>query len=104
MSAPMPITIHTPRQPDRPSRNAAEEGEPTSIPIGHTQAPPMKCTVARMRPRMRLGRIFAGISESERLLAAEAEPGDEAAATSNITVGASAPRIVNTPNTSRLNW
>jgi len=27
----------------------------SAVPIGHTQAPPMKCTMARMRPRMRLG-------------------------------------------------
>ena len=27
----------------------------SAVPIGHTQAPPMKCTIARMRPRMRLG-------------------------------------------------
>ena len=49
-----------------------------SVEIGHTQAPPMKWTIARMRPRMRLGRIFAGIGEGERLLAAEAKAGDEA--------------------------
>ena len=46
----MPITIHTPRQPIE-SRKARVNSEA----IGHTQAPPMKCTIARMRPRMRLG-------------------------------------------------
>ena len=51
-----------------------------------------------------LRRIFAGIGEGERLLAAETEAGDEAAAMSQNTLGASAPRIVNTPNSSRLNW
>ena len=37
MSAPMPITIHTPRHPIE-SRNASVN----SAAIGHTQAPPMK--------------------------------------------------------------
>ena len=27
----------------------------SAVPIGHTQAPPMKCTMARMRPRISLG-------------------------------------------------
>ena len=26
-----------------------------AVPIGHTQAPPMKCTIARTRPRISLG-------------------------------------------------
>ena len=63
----------------------------------------MKCTMRQDAAADALGRIFAGIGEGERLLGAEAEAGDEAAATSQVTVGASAPRMVKTPNSSRLN-
>ena len=61
-----------------PATHAGEHST-SAVPIGHTQAPPMKCTIARMRPRMRFRRIFAGIGEGERLLGAETDAGDEAA-------------------------
>ena len=44
------FTIHTPRQPIESRKNSVN-----SEAIGHTQAPPMKCTIARMRPRIALG-------------------------------------------------
>ena len=46
----MPMTIHTPRQPIESRKNSVN-----SDAIGHTQAPPMKCTMARMRPRIAFG-------------------------------------------------
>ena len=46
----MPITIQTPRQPIESRKNSVNREA-----IGHTHAPPMKCTIARMRPRMAFG-------------------------------------------------
>ena len=50
-----------------------------------------------------LGRVFAGIGEGERLFGAETDAGNEAAATSSVTLGANAPRMVKMPNNRRLN-
>ncbi len=70
----MPITIQTPRQPigvperegeqrsDRPHAGAADEVHDRQDAAADA-----------------LGRIFAGIGEGERLLGADADPGDEAA-------------------------
>ena len=100
ISAPMPITIQTPRQPieiaevqreqrgDRPDAGAADEMHDRQDAAAD-----------------RLRRIFAGVGERERLLGAEADAGDEARRRSaSVTVGANAPRIVKMPNSSRLNW
>ncbi len=74
MSAPIPMTIHTPRQPieftevkrekgrNRPHAGAADEVNEGEYPAAD-----------------RFRRIFAGIGESERLFAAETQPTDKPA-------------------------
>src|SRR5580693_6098922 len=52
-SAPMPI--HTPRHTYSGVATMVETPSTSPVPIGHTQAPPMKWTIARMRPRIALG-------------------------------------------------
>ncbi len=50
ISAQMPITIQQPRQPSE-LRNARAK----RVVMGQTQAPPISCTPAMKRPRMRFG-------------------------------------------------
>jgi len=93
----MPITIHTPRQPIESRKNSVN-----SEAIGQTQAPPMKCTIARMRAADGLGRIFAGVSKGERLLAAEPDAGNEARGDEPPYRRRERTRMVKMPNSSRL--
>ena len=52
-----------------------------------------------------LGRIFAGVGEGQRLFGAKAEAGDETRGGEPKSLSAPiAPRMVKTPNSSRLNW
>ena len=55
--APTPIMNHAARQTvsGEVGKIVVPSNSTSAVPIGHTQAPPMKCTIARMRPRIRLG-------------------------------------------------
>ena len=74
------------------------------MPIGHTMAPPMKCTIARMRPRIALGAYSPAYAKASGCSAPRPMPAMKRQRISSVTLGASAPRIVKVPNSSRLNW
>ena len=96
----MPTTVQMPRQ----WIDVAEiEHEQRADRPG--QAPPMNCINGDDAAANSLGRVFRGVGEAQRLLGAEADPGDEPEdAASQVRLGANAPAIVATPNSKRLNW
>ena len=103
----MPMMIQMPRQPI-----VSRKASVSSTPTGHGQAPPRNCIKAMVRPRMFFGAYSAVYEKHSGCSAPSPTPARKRKISSQVRpgsnpmlgIGGSAPMIVATPNSSRLNW